>query len=60
MRALGFSVSDFRFGMGLLPEIGAKLVASTDAIDVKKIHELIEKHKEQKTLVTLPNALEAA
>ena len=26
MRALGFSVSDFRVGMGLLPEIGAKLV----------------------------------
>jgi hypothetical protein len=60
MRALGFSVSDFRVGMGLLPEIGAKLVASTDTVDVKKINELIEKQKERKTLVTLLKGLEAA
>jgi hypothetical protein len=60
MRALGFSVSDFRVGMGLLPEIGAKLVASTDTVDVKKINELIEKQKERKALVTLLKALETA
>ena len=60
MRALGFTIKDFRVGMGLLPEIGAKLVASTDTIDVKKIDELIEKQKEKKTLVALLKALQAA
>lgn len=60
MRALGFSVADFHVGMGLLPEIGAKLVASADTVDVKKINELIEKQKERKTLVTLLKGLETA
>ena len=60
MRALGFSVKDLRVGMGVMPEIGAKLVASTDTIDVKKIKELIEKHAANKTLVAALKALEAA
>jgi hypothetical protein len=60
MRALGFAVSDFRVGMGLLPEIGAKLIASTDTVDPKKINELIEKQKERKTLVMVLKTLEAA
>jgi hypothetical protein len=37
IRALGFTVKDLRVGMGLVPEIGAKLIASADTIDVKKI-----------------------
>lgn len=60
MRALGFSIKDLRVGMGLLPEIGAKLIASTDTIDVKKIKELIEKHQENKTLVGALKGLELA
>ena len=60
MRALGFTIKDLRVGMGFVPEIGAKLIASTDTIDVKKIKELIEKHPENKTLVTALKALEAA
>ena len=60
MRALGFSVTEVRVGMGLLPEIGAKLVACTDTIDVKKANELMEKQKERKMLVTLLKGLEAA
>lgn len=60
MRALGFTIKDLRVGMGLLPEIGAKLIASTDTIDVKKIKELIEKHPDNKTLVAALKALEAA
>jgi hypothetical protein len=59
MRALGFSVADFRVGMGLLPEIGAKLIASTDTVDVKKIDELIQKHNERKMLVNVLKALQA-
>ncbi|MBV9442998.1 MAG: hypothetical protein JO217_09905 [Acidobacteriaceae bacterium] len=60
MRALGFSLSDFRVGMGIIPEIGAKLIASTDTVDVKKIDELIKKQEEKKTLVAILKALQAA
>jgi hypothetical protein len=60
MRALGFTINDLRVGAGLLPEIGAKLVASTDTIEVAKIHELIEKHPDNKTLVAALKALELA
>src|SRR5262245_12677398 len=51
MRALGFTIKDLRVGTGLVPEIGAKLIASTETIDVKKVKELIDKHAENKTLV---------
>lgn len=60
MRALGFTVKDLHVGMGLMPEIGAKLVASVDTIDVKKIKELIEKNAEKRMLVTTLKTLEAA
>src|SRR5580692_3521573 len=60
MRALGFAIKDLRVGMGLLPEIGAKLIASTDTVDVKKIRELIEKHPENKTLIGALKGLELA
>ena len=52
MRALGFVVKDLHVGMGLLPEVGATLVATTDSIDEKRLKELIEKHAEKKLLVT--------
>ena len=51
MRALGFTVKDLRVGTGLMPEIGAKLIASTDTIDAKKIKVLIEQHPDNKTVV---------
>lgn len=60
MRALGFVVKDLHVGMGLLPEVGAKLVASTDSIDEKKLKELIETHAEKKLLVTALKGLYAA
>jgi hypothetical protein len=60
MRALGFTVKDMRMGMGLIPEIGAKLVASTDTIDPARIKELIEKHPENKTLVAALKGLQTA
>ena len=60
MRALGFTIADLRASMGLVPEVGAKLVASIDTVDVKKIDELIEKQKDKKTLVALLKALQAA
>src|SRR5260370_25797047 len=60
MRALGFTIQDFRMNMALVPEIGAKLVASVDTIDVGKINELIAKHQERKFLVTVLKGLQAA
>jgi hypothetical protein len=60
MRALGFTVRDLHVAMGLLPEIGAKLIGSVDTINVAKINELIEKEKEKKTLVTVLKTLQAA
>jgi predicted regulator of amino acid metabolism with ACT domain len=60
MRALGFSVQDIHVGMGVLPEIKAKLTASADSVDVKAIDEIIKKKSEQKTLVTVLKALQAA
>ena len=60
MRALGFTLKDLRVGMGLVPEVGAKLVASADTIDVKKIKELIEKNAENKTVVAALKGLQAA
>jgi hypothetical protein len=60
MRALGFRVRDLHIGMGLLPEVGAKLVASADDIDEKKLTELIEKHAGKKVLVAALRGLFAA
>jgi hypothetical protein len=60
MRALGFRVRDVHVGMGLLPEVGAKLVASTDDIDEKKLAELIETHSEKKLLLAALKGLYAA
>jgi hypothetical protein len=60
MRALGFTIKDFRMSMGLVPELGAKLVASMDTINVGRINELILSHGGQKLLVALLKALEAA
>jgi len=60
MRALGFTIKDLRVGTGLVPEIGEKLIASTETIDVKKVKELIDKHAENKTLVGALKTLELA
>jgi hypothetical protein len=60
MRALGFTVKDLHVGMGLLPEVGATLVATTDTVDEKKLKELIETHAEKRLLVTALKGLYAA
>ena len=57
LRALGFTVKDLRVGMGLTPDIGVKLIASTDSIDVKKIKEIMEKHPDNRTLTGALKAL---
>jgi predicted regulator of amino acid metabolism with ACT domain len=60
MRALGFIVQDIQVGMGLLPEIRAKLTAAASDVDVKTLDEMIEKKSEQKTLVAVLKALQTA
>jgi predicted regulator of amino acid metabolism with ACT domain len=60
MRALGFTVEDIRVGMGVLPEVKAKLIASADKVDVKTLDDIIKKKSEQKTLVTVLKALQTA
>ena len=60
MKALGFGVEDIQVGMGLLPEVHARLVAAADKVDVKAIDGIIEKKSEQKTLVAVLKALQTA
>ena len=60
MRALGFTVKDLKVGMGLLPEIETKLVASADTVDPAKVKELIDKNPDNKTLASALKALLAA
>jgi hypothetical protein len=60
MSALGFTVKDLKVGMGLMPEIDAKLVASAGAVDPKKIKELMDKNPDNKTLAAALKALLAA
>jgi predicted regulator of amino acid metabolism with ACT domain len=60
MKALGFSVEDLQVAMGLLPEVHAKLIAAADNIDVKAIDGIVAKKSEQKTLVAVLKALQAA
>jgi predicted regulator of amino acid metabolism with ACT domain len=60
IKALGFSVEDIQVGMGLLPEVKATLIAAADNVDVKDLDGMIEKKSEQKTLVVVLKALQAA
>ena len=60
MRALGFTIKDFRMSMGLPPDINAKLIASLDTVNVSRINELIAQHKDKQFVVTLLKALQAA
>lgn len=60
MKALGFSVEDLQVGMGILPDVKARLVADADNIDVKVIDGMIQKESDHKTLVAVLRALQTA
>jgi predicted regulator of amino acid metabolism with ACT domain len=60
MKALGFSVEDIQVGMGILPQVSAKLIAAAANVDVKAIDEMIKTKSEQKTLVAVLKALQTA
>ena len=60
LKALGLSVSNVSLGMGIVPEIGATLTGSVDTLDPQKIKELIERKRENKTVVAILEALRTA
>jgi hypothetical protein len=58
LQSLGLSVSDVRISMGLIPEVGAKFTGSIDALDEKKLAELVEADPEQQLLLAALKALQ--
>lgn len=60
IKALGFSVKDFRIGQGAIPEVMLKLVGDIDAIDPGRIQEIIDSVPDQKIIVTVLKALQGA
>jgi hypothetical protein len=57
LKALGLSVSNISFGMGLVPEIGATFIGSVDALEQDKIRDLMERHRDKKTLMAILEVL---
>jgi hypothetical protein len=60
MQALGLSISDITFKMGILPEIGARLTGSVEALDQGKIKDLIQRHQGNKAVTVILEALRTA
>jgi hypothetical protein len=60
IKGLGLSVSNFRMGMSIIPDIGARLTGSIEALDAGKIKELIESHQDNKVLISILEALRTA
>jgi hypothetical protein len=60
LEALGLSLKDFKMGMGLIPEIQAKLVGSLEDVKEDKIEGMIEQYQDNKTLTTVLKALKMA
>ena len=60
IKALGLSVSNISFKMGIPPEIGATFTGSVEALDQQKIKDLIERHRENKTFISILEALRTA
>jgi len=59
MRALGFSVSSFTIGVGLIPESDASLKGSLRALDINQIRQVIKEHADNKSLKAIWEALHA-
>ncbi len=60
LEALGLSLKDFKMGMGIIPEIQAKLVGSLADVQEDKIDLMIGQHEDNKTLTTVLKALKMA
>ena len=53
----GFKVGKFKVGMGALPEITTSVSGSLEGVQVEKISQLIEDHKDNKLLASMLKAL---
>ena len=60
LEAMGLSLKDFKMGMGLIPEIQAKLVGSLEDVKEDKIDSMVEQYQNNKTLTTVLKALKMA
>jgi hypothetical protein len=60
IKALGLSVRNVAFGMGLVPEVSATLMGSIDALEQDKIDDLLKKHQDNKTTTLILEALKTA
>ena len=60
LRTLGLGFSDVSVKLGLPPEISATLTGSVDVLNRESIRALIDKHKENKTLAVILEALVTA
>ena len=60
IKALGLSVRNISFGMGLVPEVSATLMGSIDALEQAKIDDLLKKHQDNKTTTFILEALKTA
>jgi hypothetical protein len=50
LKALGLSVSDMSFRMGIPPEIAASLIGAIEALDEASIREVKDRHKENQVV----------
>ena len=60
MQSIGLTIKDLRVGMGVVPEIEAKLTGSVDALDEGKIQKMIESKGDNKIMVVVLKGLQAA
>ena len=60
LETMGLSLKDFQMGMGIIPEIQAKLVGSLEDIKEDKIDSMVEQYQDNKTLTTVLKALKMA
>lgn len=60
IKALGFSVRDFRIGQGVIPDIMIKIAGDINAINPGKIQEIIDQYPDDKILITILKSLQTA
>ena len=60
LKALGLSVKDVDFKMGILPEVRSTLTGSIQAVDSAKLQELIDNNSDKDLLTAVLRSLQAA
>jgi hypothetical protein len=60
IKDLGFAVKDLKVGMGVPPEVSAKLTGTVASIKKEKVQELIEANQDNKVLGVMLKGLQTA